>query len=966
MEKCYLIASRALGDTICATPILRKLHHCYGEKFHVVTHHTQVFDRSPYVLSVKRFDDEEVKCAEQASRKYEVFKSFFEFASHGADKPERKHNTYDIRQFHATELGFMLRPSEMHCEFFPHSGFSKKKLDLPDDYVCLHAASTWPSRSWDKEKFQKLASMLALAGIPVVIVGKQDHEVGFWGKQDKFAYDFEPSLGVNLTNKLSLSECWHVIDKSSSFVTMDSGLLHLAGTTDTQIIQLGSSIDPILRAPYRHGSQLYRYHFVKGSCDIFCGSDIKYGIPEWGTIHGVPPLIDCLENKDTFECHPNAMQVFQKCVSLWDPNNTQKIIPAPKENPKTKVLLIAEHLSTGGMPEVFRKRLETLLKDGCDVFVVEFTLYSQQFVVQRQKVLDLVPSNRFQTLGFLNESPEEHLANRMKLMDIIESFDPDFVHLEEVPEKYCYGGFPDELAQKLYSKDRTYKIFETSHDSGFDPRINKKYLPDKFIFISKWHLEKYESFGVPMEVIEYPVEVKARPDRESSLKSLGLDPSYKHVLNVGLFTPRKNQGEIFEYAKKLQGEKIQFHFVGNLAGNFEDYWKPIVDDKPDNCIIWGERNDVEKFYQCMDLFIFTSRGHATDRETNPIVIKEAISWGMDLALRNLEVYMGAYDNKTNISFLSDDIEENCTLIKSILSEKVVVTHATEKYLKTAECLVKSLQKFSNHKIVLYTQDCEADFDYPNLIKIPFRTDFNLQPNLISDSKGDLFKDSFDEATYKTLCQKPKLIIDCIKRGFEAGVYIDSDMIANKNFDSIFDYLNEIDDYPLLTEGPFYMMMQNGSKFLERPLMDKLQVEEDSRTWYRQTGTILFNKDCLPFIEEWEKICHSKDVYENWKELAPYHEETIINVMLWQKGYDKFLPQTYLNTVNVDTIKYFESCDVDKDWNENMNRVQISIHESQGADRGWISFNKDKSLIKLFHGMKDPEKINTCIEYLENE
>lgn len=966
MEKCYLIASRALGDTICSTPILRKLHHCYGEKFHVVTHHPRVFEKSPYVSSVEKFDKNEAEYAEEASKKYEVFKTFFEFASHGSDKPERKHNTYDIRQFHATELGFMLRPSEMYCEFFPDSGFDKKKFNLPDNYVCLHAASTWPSRTWDKQKFQKLAAMLSLSGIPVVVVGKNDHEFGFWGKQDKHTFDINLSLGVDLTNKLSLSECWHVIDNSSCFVTMDSGLLHLAGTTDAQIIQLGSSIDPILRAPYRHGSQLYRYHFVKGECDIFCASNIKYGIAEWGSIHGVPPLIKCLENKENFECHPNEMQVFQKCVSLWNPNNKTEVILPEKAKPQYRILLVAEHLSTGGMPEVFRKRLETLLDQGCDVFVVEFTLYSDTFVVQRDKVKSLVPEDRFVTLGYLNEPEEKHIQNRMKLMDIINSFDPDFVHLEEVPEKYAYGGFPKELAEKLYSKDRKYKIFETSHDSGFDPDVYKKYLPDKFLFISKWHIEKYKNFDVPMEVIEYPIEIKDRPDREESLKALGLDPSFKHVLNVGLFTPRKNQGEIFEYAKKLKNEKIQFHFVGNLAGNFEDYWKPIVDDKPDNCIIWGERNDVEKFYQCMDLFVFTSRGHATDRETNPIVIKEAISWGMGLALRNLEVYMGAYDNKANISFLSDDIEENCSLIKNALFEKVVVTHTTKQYLETAECLVKSLQKFSNHKIVLYTQDCEADFEYPNLIKIPFNTDFNAEPCLLSDSKGDLFKDSLDEITYKTLSQKPKLIIDCIERGFEAGVYIDADMIANRNFDSIFEYLDQVENYPLLTEGPFYMMLQNGLNFLERPLMDKLNVSEDSRTWYRQTGTILFNKNCLPFIQEWNNLCQSKHISENWRELAPYHEETIINVMLWQKGYNKFLPQTYLNTVNVDTIKYFETCDVDEDWNENMNRVQISIHESQGADRGWISFNKDKNLVKLFHGMKDPEKINTCIEYLENE
>ena len=50
----------------------------------------------------------------------------------------------------------------------------------------------------------------------------------------------------------------------------------------------------------------------------------------------------------------------------------------------------------------------------------------------------------------------------------------------------------------------------------------------------------------------------------------------------------------------------------------------------------------------------------------------------------------------------------------------------------------------------------------------------------------------------------------------------------------------------------------------------------------------------------------------------------------------------------------------------MNRAQIPIHEHEGSDRGWLCFKEDKSLIKLFHGMKNPQKINECIEYLKNE
>ena len=89
-----------------------------------------------------------------------------------------------------------------------------------------------------------------------------------------------------------------MINHSVCVVTMDSGILHLAGTTDAWIVQLGSSIHPEFRAPYRQGSQDYKYRYVKGTCNLHCASDMKYYLRDWevGYDGGTPiqsvPLID--------------------------------------------------------------------------------------------------------------------------------------------------------------------------------------------------------------------------------------------------------------------------------------------------------------------------------------------------------------------------------------------------------------------------------------------------------------------------------------------------------------------------------------------------------------------------------------------------------------------------------------------------------------------------------------------------
>ena len=151
-------------------------------------------------------------------------------------------------------------------------------------------------------------------------------------------------------------------------------------------------------------------------------------------------------------------------------------------------------------------------------------------------------------------------------------------------------------------------------------------FPDKFLFVSQYNSFKFSKFGIPSEVVEYPVEkMKIDPQRKLELmRKLGLDPKYKHVLNVGLFTRRKNQGYAFEIARQMENLPVKFHFIGNQADNFKYYWEPLLKNIPKNVKLWGERDDTFDFYDACDLFLFTSRGFRFDKELNPLVIKEAL------------------------------------------------------------------------------------------------------------------------------------------------------------------------------------------------------------------------------------------------------------------------------------------------------------------------------------------------------
>ena len=331
-----------------------------------------------------------------------------------------------------------------------------------------------------------------------------------------------------------------------------------------------------------------------------------------------------------------------------------------------KVLFLVPHLSTGGMPQYTLSLIKKIIND-VDVYCVEYSMISPTFVVQRTQIEQLL-GNKFYSLGL----------NKNQLMDIIYEINPDIVHLQELPESFI----SNEIANLLYSVNRKYSIVETSHDSSFDSR-NKRFFPDYYALISEHQRKEFLKMNIPIKIVESDIEYKERQDREIGLRNLGLDPNLSHVLNVGLFTPRKNQSEIFEYAKQMVDLPIQFHFVGNQADNFKSYWEPLLNDIPSNVKIWGERSDVDNFYSCMDLFLFTSRGTGNDKETSPLVIREAIGNGIPLLIYNLPVYNGMYDKYDSIEYLDFfDLNSNIEKIKrklNIIGETIFMPRSLQKF-----------------------------------------------------------------------------------------------------------------------------------------------------------------------------------------------------------------------------------------------------------------------------------------------
>jgi FkbM family methyltransferase len=310
----YIIHSTSFGDTLASTPTLRYLSKSHRQKINIVTHRKDVFKNNPYVKDILNFD-------EYFSRD---LSNIIKYESHtfagqkDGNGIEKKFSHMDVRQIHAIDLGFQLPNEDLEYDFNPDP--LSLDIELPKKYVVLHVTTNWPNRTWAYDNWIELIKWLKENNIFTVLVGagykESLHRSYSDGSLVKDCPMFDDYYGLDLTNQGSIGDMYWVIKGSQCIVTMDSGPLHLASCTDAHIIQLGSAINPAFKRFYRNGDWNYKYHFLGGSCKLFCNTNLFYNVKVWGDINSVPPQPNCLENKPTFECHPQVSDVINKIESL--------------------------------------------------------------------------------------------------------------------------------------------------------------------------------------------------------------------------------------------------------------------------------------------------------------------------------------------------------------------------------------------------------------------------------------------------------------------------------------------------------------------------------------------------------------------------------------------------------------------------------------------------------------------------
>jgi len=360
--------------------------------------------------------------------------------------------------------------------------------------------------------------------------------------------------------------------------------------------------------------------------------------------------------------------------------------------PTKKILYIAGHLSTGGMPEVLKTRISTLLEEGSyEVWCVEYAIYAMDYTAQRNVISEML-GDRFITLGWFSDNDDEVFRKYEELKSIIEREKFDIIHFDDIPETYdSFNKIDNNLLEFIYnSPNRNWKVVETHHNSHFNANLHKRWIPDGIMHCSRFTMEntfsRFNEF-LPTTIVEFPIwertSTHPMPDK--------FDSSKFNIINVGIWTEGKNQKEALEMARYLDihyPNKFLFHFIGPTAANFLNYWSPLLSNLPSNVVVWGEQKNTEPFYQWADLVLFNST-----YELNPIVLKEAVGYKLPLLMRNLPVYYNQYDEYA--SYLTGNIVTDSEKLVDMVTNRKEIKYTFSDKTDMANQMIKFYEKLKN-------------------------------------------------------------------------------------------------------------------------------------------------------------------------------------------------------------------------------------------------------------------------------
>ena len=267
----------------------------------------------------------------------------------------------------------------------------------------------------------------------------------------------------------------------------------------------------------------------------------------------------------------------------------------------------------------------------------------------------------------------------------------------------------------------------------------------------------------------------------------------------------------------------------------------------------------------------------------------------------------------------------------------------EKYHQLKEVAIKSLKKFSRHRIVNFHINYE-----PSEKGL---ADEEIEITLSSDrNKSKWFwKNSICLRSIELFPEHELVWIDC-------------DIIAKSNIDSIFN--TELENFPLFDKclreqyiGSYKDINENRTQLYNERLYKDLNITRRNRH-LAHACLFRFDERHKEFFREAESIYHSM-TEEEAEVYLPWNDESIYNLLLEKANYDNYLDFTCFDIDtygdnNTDSFVFFQEFL----WRTGPNNFSDPW--------GWRFIPEDKNTIVYFHGCKNTEHAELILYLIANE
>lgn len=243
----------ALGDIINTIPTIDFILKQYAKyKVDVITTYPELFQSNPRLNTVIK-DDYDKKRQNDLHRQYKFRFSLFPPMCRATVFHAASH-CIDFVSVNAIQR---ILPKENKVINIQGSITDKKnaenllqahKID-PEKAVLLHPARSWPSRTLPSKTWQEVVNGILDEGFQPVVFGKDLPSPINDPVDDKSMIHLDNV--ISLTNKTSVLETIELLRLCKYLITMDTAPVHLAASTDINIIGIFTIIHPEYRLPYR-------------------------------------------------------------------------------------------------------------------------------------------------------------------------------------------------------------------------------------------------------------------------------------------------------------------------------------------------------------------------------------------------------------------------------------------------------------------------------------------------------------------------------------------------------------------------------------------------------------------------------------------------------------------------------------------------------------------------------------------